>query len=78
MSPDQPQFENYWRKRIELEGKINNKEISFWDWVKFGEDMKWTSDVFCETHDGPKMTDEEEKEWYSDDAEVCMNTIRVW
>jgi len=32
--------------------------LEFEIWLKNGYDRGWISDVFCETHDGPPMSDE--------------------
>lgn len=40
-----------------------DQNISFDEWLKFGYDKGWTSDVFCDTHEGPPLTDEESEEW---------------
>jgi hypothetical protein len=77
MNPDQIQFEKYWRKRIAEETKINNKEIDFYDWVGFGKEMGWCSDIVCETHDGLPMTDEEMEGWEFGSDE-CVPAIRIW
>ena len=77
MNPDQPQFEKYWRERIALESKMQTESIDFYDWVKYGVDRGWSTDVFCETHDGPEMTDEEAKEW-EQGLDPCFPIIRIW
>ena len=33
--------------------------MNFDEWVKYGYKKGWISDVFCNTHDGPPMSDEE-------------------
>ncbi len=38
-------------------------DLSFDDWMKFGYQNGWISDVFCNTHDGPPLTEEEDQEW---------------
>ena len=48
----------------------------FDEWLKFGYDKGWISDVFCNTHDGGPMTDEEEKQW-EDGQDPCMFVVRV-
>jgi hypothetical protein len=50
--------------------------LDFDSWIKFGYEKKWISDVFCNTHDGPFMTDEEIKEW-EDGGDPCSFQVRV-
>lgn len=77
MSPDQPQFEQYWRKRISAETKIDSREIDFHEWLSFGKDMGWCSDIVCDTHEGLPMTDEEMESWDFGNDE-CVPAIRIW
>jgi len=37
--------------------------VDFNSWMKYGYEKKWISDIFCNTHEGYPMTDEEELEW---------------
>jgi hypothetical protein len=37
--------------------------MEFEIWLKNGFDRGWISDVFCNTHDGAPMTEEEMQEW---------------
>ena len=39
--------------------------MDFNSWMKYGYDKGWISDVFCNTHDGQPMSEEEELEWES-------------
>jgi hypothetical protein len=50
----------------------------FEQWLKFGADKGWISDVFCNTHDGgySVMTEEEMKEW-DEGGDPCMFVVRV-
>jgi len=50
--------------------------LNFDEWMKFGYDKGWVSDVFCNTHDGGPMTDEEQKEW-EDGGDPCSFNVRV-
>jgi len=77
MNPNQPQFETYWRKRISEETKINNREIDFYGWLDFGKEMKWCSDVVCETHDLVPITEKEERMWEKGE-DPCCTIVRIW
>jgi len=46
------------------------------DWLSFGIENSWCSKVFCNTHDGGPMTDEEEKEW-NDGEDPCQFMVRI-
>ena len=47
---------------IEFDSEDTN-HLEFEIWLKNGYDRGWISDVFCETHDGSPMSDEEMQEW---------------
>ena len=32
-------------------------------WYDYGLKKKWVTEVFCDTHEGPPMSDEEMQEW---------------
>jgi hypothetical protein len=32
-------------------------------WYDYGLKKKWVTEVFCDTHEGPPMSDEEAQEW---------------
>ena len=49
----------------------------FWEWHKHGMDKGWVSEVYCGTHDGPPMTDEEMEAW-DDGEDPCMFEMRMW
>lgn len=46
-------------------------------WLSHGYDQGWISDVFCNTHDGPPMSDEEAKEW-DEGGDPCSFQVRLW
>ena len=48
----------------------------FQEWLEFGHSKGWVSDVFCNTHDGGPMTDEESQEW-EEGGDPCMFCVRV-
>jgi hypothetical protein len=50
--------------------------VEFEIWLKSGYDRGWVSDVFCNTHDGAPMTDEEEEEW-SEGGDPCSFHVKV-
>jgi hypothetical protein len=56
------------------EGYIDHVEFEIW--LKSGYDIGWISDVFCNTHDGPPLTDEEEQEW-NDGGDPCSFHVKV-
>lgn len=49
----------------------------FEEWLNFGVEKGWVSDIFCNTHDGGPMTDEEDEAW-SNGEDPCTFHIRVW
>ena len=57
-----------------------NKEdsdfLEFEIWLKNGFDRGWVSDVFCNTHDGSPMTEEEMQEW-DEGGDPCSFQVRV-
>jgi hypothetical protein len=46
------------------------------EWLNFGFDKGWISDVFCNTHDAGPVTNEEEAEW-EEGGDPCMQCVRV-
>lgn len=51
-------------------------DLNFDEWMKFGYQNGWISDVFCNTHDGPPLTEEEEKEW-DQGGDPCSFHVKV-
>lgn len=49
----------------------------FREWLEFGISKGWVSDVFCDTHDGGPMTDEQAAEW-EEGGDPCNTHIKVW
>ena len=45
--------------------------------MKYGYDKGWISDVFCDTHEGGPMTDEEAQEW-DEGGDPCSFHVKVW
>lgn len=50
--------------------------INFDEWMKYGYDNGWISDVFCDTHDGPPWEDEEIKEW-DEGGDPCSFHVKL-
>ena len=51
-------------------------DLSYLDWMKIGQDNGWISEVFCDTHDGPPLTDEEMQEW-DDGGDPCSFHVKM-
>jgi len=52
-------------------------DLDFDSWIKYGADSGWISDVFCNTHDGPPMSEEEMQEW-DEGGDPCSFHVRVF
>jgi hypothetical protein len=52
-------------------------DLDFEAWLLYGHEKGWVSDVFCDTHEGPPMNDEEMQEWDSG-GDPCSFHIRLW
>lgn len=50
--------------------------MEFEIWLKNGFDRGWISDVFCNTHDGAPMTEEEMQEW-DEGGDPCSYQVRI-
>lgn len=48
----------------------------FQEWLEFGYNKGWVSDVFCNTHDGGPMSDEEQHAW-DQGEDPCMFCVRL-
>lgn len=55
----------------------DSDSLEFEIWLKNGYDRGWISDVFCDTHDGSPMNDEEMQEW-EDGGDPCSFHVRIW
>ena len=51
--------------------------IDFDEWMKYGYDQGWISDVFCDTHDGAPWDDDEMNQWESG-GDPCAFCVRVF
>lgn len=47
------------------------------EWIKYGVDKGYASDATCETHNGPELTEEEEKE-FDEGGDPCVPILRLW
>lgn len=50
--------------------------LEFDIWIKNGVSRGWISDVFCNTHDGAPMTEEEMQEW-EEGGDPCSFQVKV-
>ena len=50
--------------------------LEFDIWLKNGFDRGWVSDVFCNTHDGPPMDEEEMQEW-DEGGDPCSFQVKI-
>lgn len=46
-------------------------------WYEYGRKKDWVSEVFCDTHEGPPLTDEEAKDW-EEGGDPCSFHIKLW
>lgn len=50
--------------------------LDFESYLQYGYKKGWISDVFCDTHDGPPLNDEEMKEW-EDGGDPCSFHVKI-
>jgi hypothetical protein len=50
--------------------------VEFEIWLKNGYDRGWVSDVFCDTHEGPPLTEEESQEW-DEGGDPCSFHVKI-
>jgi len=50
--------------------------LGFDDWIKYGYEQGWISDVFCNTHEGPPLSEEEIQEW-DDGGDPCSFHVKI-
>ena len=55
---------------------IDSDHLEFEIWLKSGYDRGWISHVFCNTHDGPPISDEEEQDW-NEGGDPCSFHVKV-
>ena len=46
-------------------------------WFQRGKEQGWVSDIYCGTHEGPPLTEEEEQDW-EDGGDPCVFEMRIW
>jgi hypothetical protein len=46
-------------------------------WYEYGSKKGWISEVFCNTHEGPPLTDEEIKDW-EEGGDPCSFHVKLW
>ena len=57
---------------------VNESNVDeFRGWIELGIAKGWVSDVFCNTHNGGPMSDEEEYAW-DEGQDPCSTHMRVW
>jgi len=49
---------------------------AFWRWYEKGLNNSWCSEMACDTHDGPPMTDDE-MEALSEGDDICIVVVRI-
>lgn len=47
------------------------------EWISYGMSKGWISAPHCYTHDGPELTEEEDRE-FSGDGDPCIDILRLW
>jgi hypothetical protein len=55
---------------------VDSDHLEFEIWLKSGYDRGWITDVFCNTHDGSPMTEEEMQEW-DEGGDPCSFQVKV-
>jgi len=51
--------------------------LSFEEWLAYGHQQGWISQISCATHDGVPSTDEEEELWEAG-HDPCQHVVRLW
>jgi len=52
-------------------------DLNFFDWMVYGIENGWCSDIVCDTHDGLPHTEEEAIAWDLGD-DPCLPAVRIW
>lgn len=53
------------------------EQMDFVDWLQYGIDAGWVSELACGTHDGIPWTEEEAAE-FEEGYDPCQPVLRVW
>jgi hypothetical protein len=53
---------------------LENAEFEIW--LKNGYDRGWVSDVFCNTHEGPPLSEEEMRDW-DEGNDPCSFQVKI-
>lgn len=51
-------------------------DLEFEIWFQNGIERGWISDVFCDTHEGPPLTEEEAQEW-DEGGDPCSFHVKI-
>jgi hypothetical protein len=51
-------------------------DLDFEAWLNYGQDKNWVSHVFCDTHEGAPLTEEEDLEW-SEGGDPCSFHVKI-
>lgn len=51
-------------------------DLEFEIWYENGVERGWISEVFCNTHEGPPLTDEEAQEW-EEGGDPCSFHVKI-
>jgi hypothetical protein len=51
--------------------------MTFEEWVQYGVDKNWSTEIYCDTHDAPRITVEEGNE-FDEGGDPCLPVIRIW
>lgn len=52
-------------------------DVKFPDWLEYGINRGWVSQICCATHDGVPGTPEEEEIWEAG-HDPCVPALRIW
>lgn len=47
------------------------------DWLIAGIEAGYISDPFCDSHEGPPLTDDEAQD-YEEGGDPCLHCVRLW
>ena len=54
----------------------DSSHLEFKIWLKNGYDRGWVSDVFCDTHEGPPLSDAEMIDW-EEGGDPCSFHVKL-